>query len=266
MEESLELIKRFNDLELSKTFDYDKFNHFAIVHHSATIEGSTLTEVETQLLLDENLTPKGKPLDHSLMVSDHYYALKFILEPVNLSRKITPQFIQEINAQVMKRTGPIVNTALGTVDTSKGELRKSNVSVGNSYPVNYDKVDRLLTILSNQLNEALSKPGNTLNMLNLSFDAHFDLVTVHPFYDGNGRTSRLLMNYLQQRNNLPLGLVFKEDKTDYFEALIETRKQEDINIFRGFMHAQYQKLLIQEIDKFKEVQKPLPGRTFSLIF
>lgn len=101
-------------------------------------------------------------------------------------------------------------------------------------------------------------------MLNLSFDAHFDLVTVHPFYDGNGRTSRLLMNYLQQRNNLPLGLVFKEDKTDYFEALIETRKQEDI--FRGFMHAQYQKLLIQEIDKFKEVQKPLPGRTFSLIF
>lgn len=129
------------------------------VHHSATIEGSTLTEVETQLLLDENLTPKGKPLDHSLMVSDHYYALKFILEPVNLSRKITPQFIQEINAQVMKRTGPIVNTALGTVDTSKGELRKSNVSAGNSYPVNYDKVDRLLTILSNQLNEALSKPG-----------------------------------------------------------------------------------------------------------
>lgn len=266
MKKSLEIIKKFNELDLSKNFAFDKFNHFSIVHHSSTIEGSTLTEVETQLLLDENLTPKGKPLEHSLMVSDHYNALMFILEPANLLRKITPQFIQEINALVMKRTGVIVNTALGTVDTSKGELRKSNVSVGNSYPVNYDKVEPLLTNLCNRLTEALSNPGNALDMLNLSFDAHFDLVTVHPFYDGNGRTSRLLMNYIQRQSNLPLGIVFKEDKNDYFEALIATRKNKDITIFRDFMHDQYQKLLMHEIEKFKEVQKPLQGITFSLIF
>lgn len=266
MNKSLELIEEFNRLELSKNFDFDKFNHFAIVHHSAAIEGSTLTEVETQLLLDENLTPKGKPLDHSLMVSDHYNALKFALEPANLSRKISPHFIQEINAQAMKRTGETVSTILGKVDASKGEWRKSNVSVGNSYPVNYDKVERLLAKLSDQLNQALANPGNPLAMLELSFDAHFDLVTVHPFYDGNGRTSRLLMNYLQQRSKLPLGLVFKEDKNAYFEALIETRKKEDIQIFRYFMHGQYQKLLTQEIDQFKESQKPLRGKTFSLIF
>ena len=266
MNKSLELIDQFNDLGLSKNFDFDKFNHFAIVHHSSTIEGSTLTEIETQLLLDENLTPKGKPLDHSLMVSDHYNALKFVLETANLSRKVSPQFIQEINAQVLKRTGETVNTALGTVDASKGELRKSNVSVGNSYPVNYDKVESLLRKLSDQLNEALNNPNDLLEMLNLFFDAHFDLVTLHPFYDGNGRTSRLLMNYLQQRCQLPLGLVFKEDKQDYFEALIETRQKEDIRIFRGFMHNQYQKLLTKEIGQFKEIQKPLRGRTFSLIF
>lgn len=266
MDKSLELIDQFNGLGLSKNFDFDKFNLFAIVHHSATIEGSTLTEVETQLLLDENLTPKGKPLDHSLMVSDHYNALKFMLEPANLLRKISPTFIQEINAQVLKRTGQIINTVLGTVDASKGELRKSNVSVGNSYPVSYDKVERLLVKLSGKLNDALANPGDKSAMLNLSFDAHFDLVTLHPFYDGNGRTSRLLMNYLQQRSQLPLGLVFKEDKQDYFEALIETRQKEDILVFRNFMHNQYQKLLMKEIDQFKEIQKPLRGRSFSLIF
>lgn len=266
MNKSLELIREFRELNLSKTFDFDKFNHYAIVHHSATIEGSTLTEIETQLLLDENLTPKGKPLDHSLMVSDHYNALRFILEPANLSLKISVQFIQSINAQMMKRTGKTINTVLGTVDAAKGELRKSNVSVGNSYPVNYDKVERLLAKLSGQLNEALAKPQNDLERLDLSFDAHFDLVTVHPFYDGNGRTSRLLMNYLQQRSNLPLGLVFKEDKADYFLALIETRKQENVQVFRDFMHLQYQKWLIQEIEKFKEAQKPLRGKSFSLIF
>lgn len=227
--DSLELIKKFNDLELSKNFDFDKFNHYAIVHHSSAIEGSALTEVETQLLLDENLTPKGKLLDHSLMVSDHYEALKFILQPVNSQRKITVQFLQEINAAVMKRTGTIVATALGRVGASAGELRKSNVSEGNSYFVNYDKVQRLLNSLCDELNEALSVASNTLDLLNLSFDAHFDLVTVHPFYDGNGRTSRLLMNYLQCRSNLPLGVVFKEDKNEYFEALIETRKKEDLH-------------------------------------
>lgn len=266
MNKSIELIKQFNDLNLSKTFDFDKFNHFAIVHHSATIEGSTLTEVETQLLLDENLTPKGKPLDHSLMVSDHYNALKFMLEPANLSQNVSPQFVQEINAQVLKRTGQIINTVLGTVDASKGELRRSNVSVGNSYPVNYDKVERLLISLSEKINEGLDTLTDDLERLNLSFDAHFDLVTLHPFYDGNGRTSRLLMNYLQQKSKLPLGLVFKEDKNEYFEALIATRKQENMQVFRDFMHGQYQKLLKQEIDKFKDLQKPLKGRTFSLIF
>lgn len=266
MEKSEELINRFNDLGLSKSFDFDKFNHFAIVHHSSAIEGSTLTEVETQLLLDENLTPKGKPLEHSLMVSDHYYALKFILEPANLTGPVSPQFIQQINSLVMKRTGEVVNTALGAVDCAKGELRKSNVTVGNSYPVSYDKVERLLNNLSARINETLSNSGNTMDMLNLSFDAHFDLVTVHPFYDGNGRTSRLIMNYLQNRNNLPLGLVFTEDKSEYFEALIEARKKEDVSIFRNFMHGQYQKFLTAEIDKFNDLQKPLKGKSFSLIF
>ena len=266
MEKSIELIKEFNDLNLSATFDFDKFNHYAIVHHSATIEGSTLTEIETRLLLDENLTPKGKPLDHSLMVSDHYAALLYILEPERKSTRIIPHFIKEINARVMKRTGTIVNTALGTIDSSKGELRKSNVSAGNTYFVSYDKVEQLLIKLCDKLNETLGQSLNTLECLNLSFDAHFDLVTIHPFYDGNGRTSRLLMNYLQHITNLPLGIVFKEDKNEYYEALVNTRKEQDMSPFRAFMHAQYQKLLLQEIEKFRNVQKPSTGQNFSLIF
>jgi Fic family protein len=71
-------INQYQQLNLSQTIDYDKFNQYAIVHHSTTIEGSTLTEVETRLLKEEGITPKGKPLLHSLMVQDHYNALLFI--------------------------------------------------------------------------------------------------------------------------------------------------------------------------------------------
>jgi len=80
MDEQVEqLLKTYRSLELSKIIDFDKFNRFAIVHHSSNIEGSTLTEIETQLLLDEGLTPKGKPLQYSLMEVDHYQAIELHL-------------------------------------------------------------------------------------------------------------------------------------------------------------------------------------------
>jgi Fic family protein len=75
----ISLIYQFQYLNLSSIIDFDKFNHYNITHNSTTIEGSTLTEIETRLLLDEGITPAGKPLLHSLMVQDHYNALTFII-------------------------------------------------------------------------------------------------------------------------------------------------------------------------------------------
>ncbi len=74
------LIEKFQSFNLSSIIDFDKFNGYAITHHSTTIEGSTLTENETRLLLDEGITPAGKPLLHSLMVQDHYRALLLIMQ------------------------------------------------------------------------------------------------------------------------------------------------------------------------------------------
>ncbi len=110
------------------------------MHHSTSIEGSTLTEVETRLLLDEGITPKGKPLIHSLMVKDYYGALKFVLESANAKNLITVEFIQQFNACVMKTTGNVYNTVFGEIDASKGMFRKGNVSAGGSYFPSYDKV------------------------------------------------------------------------------------------------------------------------------
>jgi Fic family protein len=237
------------------------------VHHSTTIEGSTLTEIETQLLLDENLTPKGKPLDHSLMVRDHYHALQFVLANAAKKSPVTSELIQQINASVMKDTGINYETVFGQIDSAKGIYRKGSVRAGSSYFPSYDKVPVMVNKLAEKINVELSKNSAVLDQLNLSFDAHFDLVSIHPFYDGNGRTSRLLMNYIQQLCDLPLGVVFKEDKQDYFEALVKTREREDIGIFRSFMAAQYQKHLSQEIVRYKESLNPLKkGKGYSFIF
>ncbi|MHA4811317.1 Fic family protein [Flavitalea flava] len=217
------LLSRFKELNLQDVLDHEKFNEYSIVHHSSSIEGSTLTEVETRLLLEEDITPKGKPLMHSLMVKDHYAALRYVLDAAAVKRAITVDFIQHINALVMKNTGSVYNYT---------------------------------TQLVKRLEENLPNVKSDEEQLKLSFTAHFDLVSIHPFYDGNGRTSRLLMNYIQAYHGLPLAIVFKEDKTDYYVALQETRKQEDIQIFYTFMFEQYIKHLEQEISTYSQAMSP----------
>ncbi len=270
MEEILPIIAAYRKLNLQGIVDYDKFNEFAIVHHSTAIEGSTLTENETRLLLDEGLTPKGKPLEHSLMVKDHYAALKFVLTAAKQPITITTGFIQQINASVMKSTGALYNTALGQVDASKGELRKGNVSAGGSYFINYDKVAAYTNQLAASINDKLKAASTDLEKIELSFAAHFDLVSIHPFYDGNGRTSRLLMNYIQALYQLPLAIVFKEDKSEYFTALQQSRKLLTLKPFFNFMYGQYKQYLTNEITLYQQGLQTgnAPNKTtgFSIFF
>ncbi|MBX9781832.1 MAG: Fic family protein [Chitinophagaceae bacterium] len=262
------ILNEYHQLNLSEVIDFEKFNNYSITHHSTTIEGSALTEVETRLLLDEGITPAGKPLLHSLMVQDHYQALLFAAEAAKQKQPVHISFIQTLNAKIMRQTGSIYQTAFGEIDASKGMFRKGNVSAGATYFVNFDKVEKLVAELAETISGKMQTINTTEEQLNLAFDAHFDLVTIHPFYDGNGRTSRLLMNFIQLFFQLPPAIVFKEDKAAYFEALQDARKTEDISVFRTFMYAQYRKQLGNEIEKYKKLQSSdtKKGGGFSLVF
>ena len=260
------LISKYKSLGISDVLHYEKFNLISISHHSTKIEGSTLTELETQILLDDGLTPKGKPLNDTLMVTDHFKALHFIIDKARNKTPITIDLIKEINSYVMKSTGGVYNTILGEVDASKGMFRKGNVTAGSSYFPNYDKVERLTNELVLFMNTQMKNDLSIDEKLNLSFDAHFNLVSIHPFYDGNGRTSRLLMNYIQAFYDLPLAIVNSEDKQEYIEALIATREKEEIGVFRNFMKNQYETYLLKEIKKFEDNFSSKPNKGFSFLF
>ncbi|MHC0443535.1 Fic family protein, partial [Flavobacterium sp. 3-210] len=79
----------------------------------------------------------------------------------------------------MKNTGGIYNTVFGEVDASKGMFRKGNVTAGVSYFPNYDKVERLTNDLIGFINEKMKTNLSVDEKLNLSFDAHFNLVSIH---------------------------------------------------------------------------------------
>lgn len=221
-----------------------KLENHIITYHSTAIEGSLLTEDETRLFLNEDILPERKPASHVMMVKDHNAALKYILETAALRKPITVELIRFINALVMKNTGSIYNTPLGEVNASNGEFRKGNVSAGGNYFPGYDKVEKLTKELVDSIHDKMKfiNPEHAEKQLDLSFTAHYDLVSIHPFYDGNGRTSRLLMNFIQAYYGLPLGTVFMEDKEEYFMALRESRKKDSIDPIRLFMYKEYEKL------------------------
>ncbi|SHG27430.1 Fic/DOC family protein [Flavobacterium segetis] len=262
----VQLVIRYKALAIDEVINHEKFNHISIVHHSTKIEGSTLTEVETQVLLSDGLTPKGKPLQDSLMVTDHYTALLFTLQEAKIKRVVSTKLIQEINSIVVKNTARIYNTIFGTIDASIGAFRKGNVTAGSSYFPNFDKVADLTQKMTQAIQEQMQQPISILEQLHLSFVAHFNLVSIHPFYDGNGRTSRLLMNYIQAYYGLPLAIVYNESKAEYIEVLIATREQDDIEVFKAFMTTEYARMLTAEIQKFEDMKKPSKGRDFTLLF
>jgi Fic family protein len=260
------LVKKYHSSGIDDVIDHERFNLISIVHHSTKIEGCTLTDVETQVLLNEGLTPKGKPLQDSLMVTDHYAALTFALSKAKEKKPVTVQLIKDINSLVVRHTARVYNTIFGTIDASSGAFRKGNVTAGSSYFPNFDKVESLTERLVSTIDAQMQQPITVQDQLALSFTAHFNLVSIHPFYDGNGRTSRLLMNYIQAYYGLPLAIVHNESKAEYIQALIDSLEQEDSAIFIQFMSQEYAALLATEIQKFDEMQKHKKGSGFNLLF
>ncbi|WP_062128654.1 Fic family protein [Geofilum rubicundum] len=269
LKDTFKLIEKYNSFNIKESIDGEKYIHYSIVHHSTSIEGSSLTEEETQLLLDDNVTAKGKPIEHHHMQLNHYQALLFIIEKASEKSLITPSFLKEVAGKVMKDTGGIHNTIMGVYDSSKGDFRLQNVHAGVTRFADYTKVPHLVDVFCNELNSKLQADISEQEALITSFDAHFNLVSIHPFRDGNGRVSRLMMNYVQHFHNLPLSNVFKEDKADYYKALVDTRASQDMDVFRKFMLLQYSKMLNIEIDKVlssqqEHVIKKKPGKGFGM--
>lgn len=258
MEKFLKLLNEYRGLNLLDVINYELINEALISYHSTAIEGSSLTEEETILLITEGITAKGKPLVHHNMVQDHQKALEWIIGKAKLKSKVTPEFIQKLSSFVMRNTGGEINAMAGTYDSSKGDWRKSNVYVGARYFINFQKVEREVNDFTAWLEPKLISVNKESDIYNLAFDAHYKLVTIHPFADGNGRTARLLMNYILAYHNLPLAILYKEDKAEYFNALEACRKGNVENTLpiREFMYKEQIKYMEEEINKYKSMLRP----------
>lgn len=178
------------------------------------------------------------------------------------------EMLKGLSAIVMKNTGSIYNTAQSSFDASKGDLRLVGVTAGvggRSY-MNYMKVPSKLEEFCKNINirrQHLLGNDDIIAKYLLSFEAHYQLVTIHPWVDGNGRMARLIMNHLQYELGLLPVKIFKEDKAEYIQALVDSQEQESYEPFNSFMLKEHIQNLKKEIEEYIKTQAIDPIKTVS---
>src|SRR5450432_3951725 len=161
--------------QLQKHYDVE------LTYTSNAIEGNTLTLRETAEVIEHGITVGGKSLREHLEAVDHYAAILWIRELAAKTSAIDEAAVRELHRRIVARSQPEIG---GVYSTLPRRIAGSGVVFPNAA-----KVPSLMRDFGDWLHTAQSVPSE-------AFDAHFRLVAIHPFSDGNGRTGRLLMNLL----------------------------------------------------------------------
>lgn len=256
MNKTLEqIINEYNSLGINQQIDYEKYYLYSIITHSTAIEGSTVTEIENQLLFDEGISA-NKPMTEQLMNLDLKKAYEQGFNLAKSHANFSIEMLCNLASILMNNTGTVYNTIYGSFSTAKGDLRLVNVSAGRggkSY-IAWQKVPFRLEEFCEWLNE---KRKNLDSMsitekYRFSFEVHFNLVSIHPWADGNGRMSRLVMNMTQVEAGLIPSIVKKENRAEYIKSLSKSQDNDDCSVFLDFMTKHHSENLLQQIEEFKK--------------
>ncbi len=190
-------------------------------YHSNAIEGNTLTLAETSFFLREGLTVEGKPLDDHLAAKNHYEAIHYLEECLNLG--ISEALIKQIHGLLLKGIEYVV------IGKGPTEFKK------RVYPGQYKYDNNHVLLPDGSIHwyvDHLQVPGEmeslikwygdhraTLHPVELAAGFHHRLVAIHPFTDGNGRVARVIMNLILMQNQYPPAVIRNEQRREYFDAL-----------------------------------------------
>lgn len=206
-----EAIKKIQDaIEIEYTYDSNR------------IEGNTLTLQETALVVNEGVTISGKSMREHLEAINHSEAIDFIKGFAGRSEPISERTIKDIHAIVLH----------GIDRENAGKYRTVPVMISGSRhipPAPY-KLDRLM---EDFITEYRRKEEAREHPVLIAAYLHDELVRIHPFIDGNARTSRLLMNLFLLRHGYTL-VSLKSDneaKVRYYESLEKSHTEGISNDF-----------------------------------
>jgi Fic family protein len=205
----------YGKLDAIDTKKYEEDFIVRFTYNSNAIEGNRLSLRETNMILNENIIPAGAtPNDYNEAINskDCYEFMK------DYKGEFNQKFLLKIHKLLTKNTNCKI----------VGSYRNHDVRISGSdwVPLSHKK-----------LKEEMSKifqwyyfSKKRLHPVELGAILHNKLVRLHPFSDGNGRTSRVVMNWILIKNKFPMFYVELKDKINYYEAIEEGDKGDDETI------------------------------------
>lgn len=235
VDEKLEKLNKKRPLSSGTMNSLKESNILDWTYNSNAIEGNTLTLRETKVVL-EGITIGGKSVVEHLEVLNHKEAILYLEELVNEESILSEWDIKNIHGIILKEIDK----------ANAGVYRKENVIISGAehIPVDHMKVSEEMEKLILEYEE-----WNDLHPLVKSAFLHGEFVFIHPFVDGNGRCSRLIMNFEAMKNGyLPI-IIRKEKRIEYYDALEKAAITRD--------YTDFVKLIVEEelrmLDKYLEI-------------
>ncbi|XP_041675297.1 protein adenylyltransferase Fic-like isoform X1 [Drosophila eugracilis] len=201
--------------------------YFQHIYHSVGIEGNTMTLAQTRSVLETRMAVDGKSIDEHNEILGMDLAMKYINASLVQKIEITIKDILELHRRVLGHVDPIEG----------GEFRRTQVFVGGHIPPGPGDLSQLMLHFQRWINSDHCKflhPVKFCLIHSYAALAHYKLVAIHPFIDGNGRTSRLLMNTLLMRAGYPPVIIPKQQRSKYYYFL-KLANEGDIRPFVRFV-------------------------------
>ena len=200
-----------------------------LTYSSNAIEGNTLTRQETTVVVEKGLTVSGKSLVEHLEATNHAKALRKVMQLAEgKTMDLTECAIMAIHETILR----------GIDDSNAGRYRTVAVRLSGSMVTlpNPIKVPDLMAGLIEDITT-----DHELHPVQVAAEAHYQLVSIHPFVDGNGRTARLLMNLILLQNGYPPALIRKRDRLRYIQSLEKAQM--------GGSKEDYFKIIAEAVDR-----------------
>jgi Fic family protein len=195
-------------------------------YHSNHLEGNSLTYGETKALILFGLTAQGKPLKDHFEITGHDEAVKWIEDIVKQERPLTESFIRELHTLLLQKSYEV------DAITPDGKPTKRRIEIGqyktapNHVLTKTGEIFRFATPeetpakMYDLMEWFREKQANSdTEPVLLAAEFHYRFIRIHPFDDGNGRTARLLMNFILMQYGYPPVIIKTEDKENYFNML-----------------------------------------------
>ena len=218
-----------------KLFDnFDKAFEVDYAHNSTAIEGNTLTLIETKVLLEDEISVGNKSLREIYEVVNHNKAFAYVKKCISENKQLDEYIVKDIHSILME------NILVGGVYRNV-EVRITGAK--HKPPAPSEMYYQIKEFFSN------INSKSDLNPIELAAWTHAEFVKIHPFIDGNGRTSRLIMNYQLMKNEFLPVSINTEDRLEYFNLLEEYAVNGNLAPFVDFIA----KLEEQQLDEYLSI-------------